>query len=124
MRQGVALFNRGDADAALDLLDDELEWDTTALLPDGTVYRGRAEIKAYWTDVWDRWDELQVVPDEWLESVDCVVMLGRLQGRGAGSGVPIESLWHQVWRFENDRLVRCENYSDRDEALQAAGAGG
>lgn len=99
VREGTAAFNRGDADAALDNLDDELEWDTTALLPDGTVYRGRAEIKTYWTDVWDRWDELQIVPDEWVESRDCVVMLGRLQGRGAGSGVPIEAPWHQVWRF-------------------------
>jgi ketosteroid isomerase-like protein len=120
---GTAAFNRGEFDEALDLLGDEIEWDTTTLLPDGVVYRGRDEVKAYFIDVWDRWDDFRIVPEDWLESGDCVVMLGRLLGKGSGSGVPIEAPWHQVWRFEGDRLVRCENYNDRDEALRAAGVG-
>jgi ketosteroid isomerase-like protein len=119
---GTAAFNRGDFEGALDLLGGAIEWDTTTLLPDGAVYRGRDEIKAYFVDVWERWDDFRIVAEEWIESDDCVVMLGKLLGRGSGSGVPIESPWHQVWRFEGDTLVRCENYNDRDEALRAASA--
>jgi uncharacterized protein len=121
LREGTEAFNRGDFEESLDLLGDELEWDTTALLPDGAVHSGRDEIKAYFIDVWDRWDDFRIVPEEWVESRDCVVMLGRLVGKGSGSGVPIEAPWHQVWRFEGETLVRCENYADRDEALRAAG---
>ena len=50
------------------------------------------------------------------------MMLGRLIGRGAGSGVPVEAPWHQVFTFRaGARPIRCDNYSDSAKALRAAG---
>jgi ketosteroid isomerase-like protein len=103
------------------LFDHEIEWDTTGLLPDGRVHRGRAEIRAYWEDVAERWEDLRIADDRWLEGEDCVVMLGRLISRGARSGAPVEAPWHQVWRFRGDVPIRCDNYSDAEAALRAAG---
>jgi ketosteroid isomerase-like protein len=85
------------------------------------VYKGGAEIEAYWRDIFSRWHEFRIEPNEFRESEDAVVMLTSLHGKGAESGVPIVAPWHQVWRFRGDAPVRCENYSDRDEALRAAG---
>lgn len=82
---------------------------------------GPAEIHAYWRDVFQRWDEVRIEVDELLTTEDRVVMLGRLLGKGAGSGVPIESPWHQVWTFHGEKAARCENFGDRAEALRAAG---
>jgi ketosteroid isomerase-like protein len=48
-------------------------------------------------------------------------MLGRLIARGAGSGVPVDTQWDQVWRVEGGAPVRCENYTDRARAWRAAG---
>ena len=123
VRRGTELFNRRDFERSLRLLaaDSEFEWDTTTVVPDGRVYRGVSEVEAYWSDVFSRWHEFRIEPEEFHEGGDAVVMLGSLHGRGAGSGVPIVSTWHQVWRFRGETPVRCENYGDRDEALRAAG---
>jgi ketosteroid isomerase-like protein len=118
---GLAAFNDGDYERAAGLLHPDIEWDTASLLPDGGINRGRDELLAYWRDVGERWDELRIEPEEWIEGDGAVVMLGRLEGRGAGSGVPVEGPWHQVWRFEGELPIRCENFSDRGAALRAGG---
>ena len=89
--------------------------------PRRPTYTGRKEIRRYWEDIADRWASLRIEADEWIESGDRVVMLGRLVGVGSGSGVPVVGPWCQVWSFEGDALVRCDNFSDPDAALAAAG---
>jgi ketosteroid isomerase-like protein len=123
VRRGTETFNRREFEESLRILspDPSFEWDTTMVVPDGRVYRGTEEIEAYWSDVFSRWHEFRIEPEEFHAGEDAVVMLGSLHGKGAESGVPIVAPWHQVWRFRGESPVRCENYSDRDEALRAAG---
>ncbi|MGH2991741.1 MAG: nuclear transport factor 2 family protein [Solirubrobacterales bacterium] len=123
VRRGIEAFNRREFERGLELLtvDPGFEWDTTGVLPDGRVYRGKSEIMAYWNDVHTRWHEFRIEPEEFHKGDDAVVMLGTLHGKGAESGVPITSPWHQVWRFRGETPVRCENYGDRAKALRAAG---
>jgi ketosteroid isomerase-like protein len=85
------------------------------------VYKGREAVRAYWQDIAERWEEIRIEADRWLEGDDCVLMLGRLVGTGAGGGVPVEGPWHQLWRFRGDVPVRCDNYSDEAAALRDAG---
>jgi ketosteroid isomerase-like protein len=124
VQEGLAAFNRREYDEALRRFSPELEWDTTRLLPDGRVYSRREAVGAYWTDVVERWDELRIVADRWLEGDDYVLMLGRLVGRGAEGGVPVEGPWHQLWWFRGGVPVRCDNYGDAAAALRDAGLAG
>jgi ketosteroid isomerase-like protein len=119
--EGVALFNRGEYEAAVTTLGPEIEWDTTAAVPDGGVYRGREEVVAYWRGIPERWQDFCIEPERTIPGDGLVLLLGRLTGRGTDSGVPVESTWDQVWRLEAGRPVRCENYIDRDRAWRAAG---
>jgi ketosteroid isomerase-like protein len=64
-QEGLALFNRGEFDASLERFAPELEWDTTRMLPDGRVYRGRDEVRSYWEDVAERWEELRRQLQRW-----------------------------------------------------------
>jgi ketosteroid isomerase-like protein len=121
VKAGLEAFNADDFDRALDTFYEDFTWDTTQAVPDGQVYVGREAIKRYWLDIGDRWTSLTIEADEWIESGDQVVMLGRLVGVGSGSGVPVVGPWCQVWSFEGDALVRCDNFSDPDAALAAAG---
>ncbi|MSO40665.1 MAG: hypothetical protein EXQ70_01980 [Solirubrobacterales bacterium] len=99
-----------------------MEWDTTRLLPDGRVHAGRDDVLAYWRDIAERWESLRIEADEWLSPNDeFVVMLGRLVGVAAQSGVAVEGDWHRVWQLMDAVPYRCGNFSDRDEALAAAG---
>jgi ketosteroid isomerase-like protein len=121
VRAGLDAFNEGDFDRALDMMGDEPEWDTTHAVPDGTFYRGREAIKAYWLDIAERWIALRIEADDWIEAGERVVMLGRLVATGSGSGVPVEGPWNQVWSLAGERALRCENYVDPGAALAAAG---
>jgi ketosteroid isomerase-like protein len=50
-----------------------------------------------------------------------VVMLGRLEGRGVGSGVPVDSSLGMVFDFRGGMISGIRGYLDHSEALRAAG---
>ncbi len=121
IRRGLELFNRGEYAASVATLPPDVEWDSTDAVPDGALYRGRDAVVAYWHEIGERWDDFRIEADRWIEGEGVVLMLGRLVARGAGSGVPVDAPWDQVWRIEGAVPVRCENYSDRKGAWRAAG---
>jgi hypothetical protein len=74
-----------------------------------------------WREVHRRWDDFRIIPERWIEGDGVVLMLGTLIARGAGSGVPVEGTWDQVWPVAGELAVRCENHTDRERAWHAAG---
>jgi ketosteroid isomerase-like protein len=50
-----------------------------------------------------------------------VVSLFCHRGKGRGSGVPMELEMAQIATLRDRRITRLDNYSDRGEALEAAG---
>jgi ketosteroid isomerase-like protein len=58
---------------------------------------------------------------EFRDLGDRVFVLGRLEGRGKGSGVPIDQQYAGIFDFRGDRLRRYRVYFDQAEGLQAAG---
>jgi ketosteroid isomerase-like protein len=50
-----------------------------------------------------------------------VVVLVRQNGRSKTAGMPVEMSFAQVWTLRDGKQTRMEMYSDRDEALAAAG---
>jgi ketosteroid isomerase-like protein len=119
--EGLARFNRGEFEAALDISNPKMIWDTSAAVPDGGTYRGRQEVLAYWTGIAERWKDFRIEPERTIDGDGLVLLLGRLTGRGVDSGVPVETTWDQIWWFEDGVPVRCDNYTDRVRAWAAAG---
>jgi ketosteroid isomerase-like protein len=52
---------------------------------------------------------------------DRVLCLGRMEGRGRGSGVPVDAPLGAIFEFRDDKISRMRAYLDHDEALRAAG---
>jgi ketosteroid isomerase-like protein len=50
---------------------------------------------------------------------DRVLLLGRVVGRGRGSGAAVHAELGQVFTFRDGLLVSYRGYLDREEALQA-----
>jgi hypothetical protein len=65
--------------------------------------------------------DLQIEPLEIRTNGDRAFVWVRFSGHGAGSEVPIEMEVAQVFTFEAGKLRRNEAYTDRAEALAAAG---
>ena len=121
IKRGLELFNRREYETSVATLPPQIEWDSTGAVPDGDLYRGRDAVVELWREIGGRWDDFRIEAERWVEGDEVVLMLGRLVGRGAGSGVPVEGPWNQVWRVEDGLPVRCENYTDPERAWRAAG---
>ena len=119
VRRCLAARDRGDYLAAWSLFDSGVEVDLTAR-PDGRVYYGPDAAKAM-EDWVSRWEDYRYVPEEVLDAGDEVVVLFRESGRGKDSGVTTELLGATVWTLRGGRVVRMKTYTDRAEALEAAG---
>jgi ketosteroid isomerase-like protein len=88
---------------------------------EGQVFEGREGIESYFGTLDNAWEKFHIVRDEFRElGDDVVVMLGRLEGRGKGSGVPVDSPLGMVFDFRGGAISRIRGYLDHVEALDAA----
>jgi ketosteroid isomerase-like protein len=88
----------------------------------GGTYLGREQVVSFFVEWGDSFEPGSVIEiEEALERGDHVAVCLRLRLRGRSSGVPIESQRWFVYRVRAERIVRIEIYSDREEALAAAG---
>ena len=78
-------------------------------------------MSTYFARLRENWESFRYLPDEFRDLPDLVVVLGRLEGRGRGSGVPVDSPVGSVWDFRGDKISRLRAYLDHDEALRVAG---
>ena len=62
-----------------------------------------------------------MVGDEFRDLGDRVLLLGRTEGRGRGSGVQVDSPIGVVFDFRDGKMSRVRAYLDHGEALRAAG---
>ena len=89
--------------------------------PEQQAYEGVDGARTFlseWTDAWEDWElELEALYD----AGDRVVALVHQHGRSKGAGMPVEMSFAQVWTLHDGKQARMEMYSDRDEALEAAG---
>jgi ketosteroid isomerase-like protein len=121
VRSALDAFSRGDADAFADLTTADFEWSTGLGAIEGEIFREREGIETYFARLSENWEEFRFLSDEFRDLTNLVVVLGRLEGQGRGSGVPVDSPVGAVWDFRGEKISRLRAYLDHDEALRAAG---
>ena len=93
-RQAVDAYNRRDVDALFaELATPDFEYypAITTALDGGVGYRGRDGVEKFAVDTRESWEELQAFSEEFRDLGDRVLVLGRLKGRGKGSGAPVDT---------------------------------
>jgi ketosteroid isomerase-like protein len=125
VREQIDAFNRGDYEAALAVLDEDVEWhvpDVAALdAPMSGVVRGRervAETVARWREAWDPFS-FQVT--DVLGHGEEVFLAGVQVGRGRHGGVDVSVPTFHVLTLRDGRVVVMRTFPDRAEALEATG---
>jgi len=119
--EAIDAFNERNVEAFAAFTTPDFEWSPSMVAIEGQTYRGREGIDTYFGNLKNAWEEFQVLRDEFRDLGDLVVMLGRLQGRGKGSGVPVDSSLGMVFDFRGGTISRIRGYLDHAEALRAAG---
>jgi ketosteroid isomerase-like protein len=114
-------FRAGDVEGALALHDRDMEVHDRPEAPDPQVYHGHEGVLRSVRASQATFEGLDLVPEEFIDAGDRVVVVFRLQGRGRESGVPVDERLAHLWTIRDGKAVRMEVHSSRDEALRAAG---
>jgi ketosteroid isomerase-like protein len=115
-------FNRRDIDAFIQPTTADFEWfPAMGMAVEGGSFRGREGVETYFEALHATWEEVRLVTDEVRALGESVIWLGRIEGRGRGSGVPVDAPMGAVFDFRGGKVWRVRSYLDRAEALDAVG---
>jgi ketosteroid isomerase-like protein len=122
LRQGVEAFNRRDIDGAMAPLDPDVELVPLRAVLEGGSYHGVDGLRRLLEDVGDDWEHFHLRADEFLPiGTDRVLVIGHVQARAKTSGVEVDYGAAWLCYLRAGKVVRVRFYSDRAEALAAAG---
>jgi len=119
LRRAIDAYNRRDLTEALAQMHGDVEWESG--LPGTTPYRGRDGVRRMWEEVEIAWEALKLVPQRFIDGGDVVVADCTLVARGRTSGSPVEGPQVGVVDFDGGLIRRVRLFTERAEALEAAG---
>jgi ketosteroid isomerase-like protein len=105
VESGLGAFNRLDTEILIWLVTLDCEW--FPAMPgviEGDAYRGVEGVERYVEEVRNTWDELRILADDVRDLGDRVLVLGRAEARGRGSGVRVSMPLGMVYEFRGDKI--------------------
>src|SRR5207245_9510211 len=113
----IDAFNRRDVDAIFECVKPDVEWfPAMPVTFGGGALRGREGIEAYVREVSDTWEEYRVVGQDFRNLADDqVLVLSRVEGRGAGSGGLVDTAMGQIFDFRECKIARVRTYLDHSK---------
>jgi ketosteroid isomerase-like protein len=117
-RNFIDAYNARDFDRATEDFDRDIDW----VLPEHQASdsaRGIPGVIRFFKGIDETFDELELLPQEYIDAGDLVATRLRHHGRGKGSGIEIDTeLYHQVATFRDGVIVRMEYVTSWPEALE------
>jgi ketosteroid isomerase-like protein len=122
-KRAIDAYNRRDVDGFFaELATPDFEYHPGIVRAlDGGSYRGREGVEKFDADTSENWEELLTIAQEYRDLGDRVLVLGRLRGRGKGSGAPVDQPFACILDFRRERIWRSRVYLDHAEGLREAG---
>jgi ketosteroid isomerase-like protein len=121
-KQFLDAVERRDLARLIALTDPEVEWHSMfAELGEGGVYRGHAGLARYVNDLSDAFESTSVEIDDEITVGSVVLLVGHLHYRGRESGIESESAAGWMFKFRDERLLRCRAFREPENVLEAAG---
>ena len=123
IRDAAAAFNRGDVDAWLEYLADDIDHRAAegALDDRGPMY-GKDAVRAYMQDWLDMFDEFRSEAVELIDAgEDRVIAVTKISGRAKLSGVETDLTYAAVYTIRDGKIARGREYWTKEQALEAVG---
>jgi ketosteroid isomerase-like protein len=120
VRDFIDAYNRRDFDAAIESFDPEIDFVLPARQSADSGH-GPDHVIRFWEGIDETFDELRLLPQEFIDGGDRVATRLRHYGRSRSGAEIDEELYHQVATFRDGRIVRLEYFGDWNAALEGAG---
>jgi ketosteroid isomerase-like protein len=121
MRGAMEAFNQRDGSAFDGFLARDAEIVPVRAAVEGTTYRGVDAGSQYCVAVNQSWENLGWDVEQIRDGEDWVLALGHIRGAGRDSGVAIDTRAGWLAHFSQGRITRFQTFTNRDDALEAAG---
>jgi uncharacterized protein len=116
-------WGSNDPDAALELLDDEIEWHPAQDEPETATVHGKEELQGMLLKWMTAFDNFRAEPLEYIDAGGAVVIPLRVIGNLRGSGAEVANDETMVFWVQGGKVVEVREYRTKDEALGVAGMG-
>lgn len=114
------LFALGDAASLLESLDENISWTEAEGFPYGGTYIGhKAVVNNVLKKLATEWDVYLVVPDEFLDAGNRIVVLGNYSGTYKRTGKSMNVPFAHVWTIENGKATKFVQYTDTLKVSEA-----
>ena len=117
VRRFTESYVRGEIDEALACLAPDVVYKVTQEAP----AHGPDAVRAIWERWESAWEEIDTVPEEFIDAGDRVVVSVRYLGKGRGSGITYKDFLFDVYTLRDGRCVHKQEFRSKAEALAAAG---
>jgi ketosteroid isomerase-like protein len=114
-------INRGDWDAAFRDADPNLEMKTADRMTRPGTFRGPQEIRRFFEDLLEPFEDVVAETEKFFERDNHVLVFVILHSRPRGSSATMEIRIAHLWTMRDGKIVRCELFPVREEALEALG---
>ncbi len=112
----------GPADRELrELVHESFELHLPPVYPDSQLFRGREGLKRWTVKTREVWGEWRFELERFIDMRERVLVFVHLVAEGGMSGVRLERDTAHVWTLTNGKVIKCQVYLDRAEALRALG---
>ena len=124
VRDMYEAFGKGDVPGVLGSLDKDVTWTEAegSTYADENPYTVETVAPRLFQRLIDDIPDFRVVPANFIEGGDCVVVEGRYQGTAKGTGARIDAQFVHVWELRDGRVVRFQQYTDTKQWSEAMGS--
>ena len=124
LKQGYEAFGRGDLDGATESFADSIRWENPEApqIPNNGVTEGKDAVRQLFADLGTYWESFSIVPDEFIESGDTVVVLSHAEAKGKDTGKQVRLPWVHIWRFSGGQVTEVQALTDTALAADTLGA--
>jgi uncharacterized protein len=122
MRRAYDAFNRGDVPAVLQVFDEAIEWHEPGggNAPSGTFRGPQSVANDVFATVQQNFEEFTAEPQQFIDSGDHLVVVGRFRGRSK-SGQQLDAPFAHVWTMRNGKAQAFQHHVEAESWAKAWG---
>ena len=115
-------FSKGDVTSMLGQMHQNIEWREAEnfIYADRNPYHGpQAVLEGVFMRLASEWADFRVMPEEWLDAGNHIVVLGTFSGRHQETGREVRAQFAHIWGVTHGRVVRFQQYTDTKQFAEA-----
>lgn len=112
VKDAYTAYLRGDIQAVIESLSDNVEWVAPAIEPVAGTYRGPNDVATFFRKVNETSEFSSFDSREFIAQGDRVVVLGRYKGTARATGRVYDCEWAMAFTVVNGKISKFQEYTD------------